>query len=111
MLLQIYVVCSFSIPAISLQAEIEFLNLLRLLGVIFLSLFFSATLFGQLWRLEPLPSDRKVMWRREMEWLLCVADHIVELIPSWQTFPDGTKLEVFGMLFKPFSVLNFYGRC
>lgn len=35
------------------------------------------------------------MWRREIEWLLCVGDHIVELIPTWQTFPDGKKLEVF----------------
>lgn len=34
------------------------------------------------------------MWRREMEWLLCVSDHIVEMTPTWQTFPDGTKLEV-----------------
>ncbi|KAK6943042.1 PRONE domain [Dillenia turbinata] len=53
-----------------------------------------ATLFGQLWRLEPLPPEKKSMWRREMEWLLCISDHIVELIPSWQTFPDGSKLEV-----------------
>ncbi|OVA15553.1 PRONE domain [Macleaya cordata] len=53
-----------------------------------------ATLFGQLWRLEPVPPEKKSMWRREMEWLLCVSDHIVELIPSWQTFPDGSKLEV-----------------
>ncbi|CAN4081492.1 unnamed protein product [Withania somnifera] len=53
-----------------------------------------ATLFGQIWRLEPLPPEKKLMWSREMEWLLCVSDHIVELIPSWQTFPDGSKLEV-----------------
>jgi hypothetical protein len=53
-----------------------------------------ATLFGQLWRLEPLPTEKKEMWRREMEWLLCVSDHIVEMTPTWQTFPDGTKLEV-----------------
>ncbi|XP_059296652.1 rop guanine nucleotide exchange factor 7-like isoform X1 [Lycium ferocissimum] len=53
-----------------------------------------ATLFGQIWRLEPLPPEKKLMWRREMEWLLCVSDHIVELIPSWQTFADGSKLEV-----------------
>ncbi|XAR68887.1 hypothetical protein NMG60_11000291 [Bertholletia excelsa] len=53
-----------------------------------------ATLFGQLWRLEPLTPEKKSMWRREMEWLLCVSDHIVELTPSWQTFPDGSKLEV-----------------
>ncbi|KAJ6362952.1 hypothetical protein OIU78_003191 [Salix suchowensis] len=53
-----------------------------------------ATMFGQLWRLEPLTLEKKAMWRREMEWLLCVSGHIVELIPSWQTFPDGSKLEV-----------------
>ncbi|XP_020267397.1 rop guanine nucleotide exchange factor 7-like [Asparagus officinalis] len=53
-----------------------------------------ATLFGQLWRLEPIPPEKKSMWQREMECLLCVSDHIVELIPSWQTFPDGSKLEV-----------------
>ncbi|KAL5058052.1 hypothetical protein RYX36_029656 [Vicia faba] len=53
-----------------------------------------ATLFGQLWRLEPLRSEKKAMWRREMEWLLSVSDHIVELTPNWQTFPDGSKLEV-----------------
>ncbi|XP_068668440.1 rop guanine nucleotide exchange factor 7-like [Aristolochia californica] len=63
-----------------------------------------ATLFGQLWRLEPLPPDKKLMWRREMEWLLCVSDHIVELIPCWQTFPDGSKLEV--MTCRPRSDLS-----
>ncbi|KAL1544726.1 Rop guanine nucleotide exchange factor 5 [Salvia divinorum] len=53
-----------------------------------------ATVFGQLWRLEPLQPEKKTMWSREMEWLLCVSDYIVELKPSWQTFPDGTRLEV-----------------
>ncbi|XVE61971.1 hypothetical protein DITRI_Ditri06bG0081300 [Diplodiscus trichospermus] len=53
-----------------------------------------ATLFGQIWRLEPLLPEKKAMWRREMEWILSVSDHIVELTPSWQTFPDGSKLEV-----------------
>lgn len=54
----------------------------------------SASVFGELWRLEPLPEERKALWRREMEWLLSVADHIVELIPSWQTLPDGSRFEV-----------------
>uniref|UniRef100_A0ACD5T9E6 Uncharacterized protein n=1 Tax=Avena sativa TaxID=4498 RepID=A0ACD5T9E6_AVESA len=53
-----------------------------------------ATIFGQLWRLEPLAPEKKAMWRREMDWLLCVSDHIVELVPTWQTFPDGTTLEI-----------------
>ena len=51
-----------------------------------------ATVFGQLWRLEPLPPERKLMWQKEMECLLAVSDHIVELIPSVQTLPDGTKV-------------------
>ncbi|KAL1542139.1 Rop guanine nucleotide exchange factor 5 [Salvia divinorum] len=53
-----------------------------------------ASVFGQLWRLEPLPSEKRSMWRREMEWLLSVSDHIVELKPSWQTFPNGGRVEV-----------------
>lgn len=53
-----------------------------------------ATIFGQLWRLEPLLPEKKAMWRREMDWLLCVSDHIVELVPTWQTFSDGTRLEI-----------------
>ncbi|KAK9154375.1 hypothetical protein Sjap_001855 [Stephania japonica] len=63
-----------------------------------------ATLFGQLWRLQPLSPHKKSMWKREMECLLCVGHHIVELIPSFQTFPDGTKLEV--MTCRPRSDLN-----
>ncbi|XXG75342.1 hypothetical protein AAC387_Pa07g3868 [Persea americana] len=53
-----------------------------------------ATLFGQLWRLEPLTPEKKSMWQREMQMLLCVSDHIVEFIPAWQNFPDGRKVEV-----------------
>ncbi|GLT42983.1 hypothetical protein SLA2020_169600 [Shorea laevis] len=54
----------------------------------------SATVFGELWRLEPLASQKKAMWRREMEWLLCVSDSIVELVPSIQQFPGGGTYEV-----------------
>lgn len=54
----------------------------------------SASVFGEIWRLEPLSVDRKAMWRREMEWFLSVADHVVELVPSRQTSPDGNDLEV-----------------
>ncbi|CAN6442908.1 unnamed protein product [Victoria cruziana] len=53
-----------------------------------------ATVFGQLWRLKPLPPEKKLMWQKEMECLTCVSEHIVELMPSWQTLPDGAKLEV-----------------
>ncbi|XXG59919.1 hypothetical protein AAC387_Pa04g1921 [Persea americana] len=65
----------------------------------------SATVFGELWRLEPLAPQKKAMWRREMEWLLCVSDSIVELIPSLQEFPgsDGRTFEV--MVARPRSDL------
>ena len=58
----------------------------------------TGSVFGQIWRLEPLAAEKKTLWRREMEWLLCVSDYIVELTPSVQNFPDGTKLEVFSLL-------------
>ncbi|CAM8987294.1 unnamed protein product [Rhodiola kirilowii] len=54
----------------------------------------SATVFGELWRLEPLAQQKKVMWYREMELLLCVSDSIVELVPSVQQFSGGGTYEV-----------------
>ncbi|KAJ4967124.1 hypothetical protein NE237_018973 [Protea cynaroides] len=63
----------------------------------------SATVFGELWRLEPLAPQKKAMWCREMEWLLCVSDSIVELIPSLQEFPGGGTFEV--MVTRPRSDL------
>ncbi|KAH7285085.1 hypothetical protein KP509_33G011600 [Ceratopteris richardii] len=54
----------------------------------------SATVFGEIWKLEPLSAKRKSMWRREMDWLASIADHIVELVPSVQTFPNGSSFEV-----------------
>ncbi|KAM3710945.1 hypothetical protein ACB098_01G071600 [Castanea mollissima] len=63
----------------------------------------SATVFGELWKLEPLAPQKKSMWCREMEWLLCVSDSIVELIPSVQEFPGGGTFEV--MVTRPRSDL------
>ncbi|CAH8313171.1 unnamed protein product [Eruca vesicaria subsp. sativa] len=42
---------------------------------------------------EPLHSEKKTMWIREIEVLLSVSDHIVELVPSFQNIPDGSKIE------------------
>ncbi|KAI5353622.1 hypothetical protein L3X38_006516 [Prunus dulcis] len=63
----------------------------------------SATVFGELWKLEPLAPQKKAMWCREMDWLLCVSDSIVELIPSIQEFPGGGTFEV--MVTRPRSDL------
>nr|XP_043606704.1 rop guanine nucleotide exchange factor 1-like [Erigeron canadensis] len=63
----------------------------------------SATVFGDLWKLEPLSQQNKSMWRKEMEWLLSVSDSIVELTPSFQEFPEGGTFEV--MVTRPRSDL------
>ncbi|KAK6941044.1 PRONE domain [Dillenia turbinata] len=54
---------------------------------------FSAIVFGELWRLEPMAQQKRSVWCREMEWLLCVSDSIVELIPTVQEFPGGGTFE------------------
>ncbi|PIN08628.1 hypothetical protein CDL12_18786 [Handroanthus impetiginosus] len=54
----------------------------------------AASVFGDLWKLEPLAPQKKSMWQREMEWLLCVSDSIVELVPSVQEFPGGGSFEI-----------------
>ncbi|GAV56698.1 PRONE domain-containing protein [Cephalotus follicularis] len=63
----------------------------------------SASVFGELWKLAPLAPQNKSMWHREMEWILCVSDSIVELIPSLQEFPGGGTFEV--MVTRPRSDL------
>ncbi|KAK6162326.1 hypothetical protein DH2020_002167 [Rehmannia glutinosa] len=53
-----------------------------------------ASVFGQHQRLEPLHTDKKLMWKREMNCLLSVCDYIVEFSPTLQNLKDGTTLEV-----------------
>ncbi|KAL5214532.1 hypothetical protein ABZP36_003684 [Zizania latifolia] len=53
-----------------------------------------ATVFGGCHRLEPLPAEKRSMWRREMDCLLSVCDYIVELFPSKEILPDGSTREV-----------------
>lgn len=56
---------------------------------------FSATVFGELWKLEPLPEERKSKWRREMDWFLSPTKYMVELVPAKQNSDDGVTLEVY----------------
>ena len=41
-----------------------------------------------------MTADRKARWRKEIDWLLSVTDHIVEFVPSQQKSKDGTNMEV-----------------
>ncbi|XP_074273816.1 rho guanine nucleotide exchange factor 8-like [Silene latifolia] len=54
----------------------------------------AASVFGETRRLEPMPAERKARWRKEVDWLLSVTDHIVELIPSQQAAADGSMMEI-----------------
>ncbi|KAE8700651.1 Rop guanine nucleotide exchange factor 11 [Hibiscus syriacus] len=55
----------------------------------------AASVFGEQSRLEPMTPDRKARWRKEIiDWLLSVADHVVELVPSQQKSKDGTNMEI-----------------
>ncbi|KAH1057197.1 hypothetical protein J1N35_035262 [Gossypium stocksii] len=54
----------------------------------------AASIFGEKGKLEPLAPERKARWRKEMDWLLSVTDHIVEFVPSQQISKDGTNMEV-----------------
>ncbi|KAK1312652.1 Rho guanine nucleotide exchange factor 8 [Acorus calamus] len=54
----------------------------------------AASVFGEQWRLEPMSPERKARWRKEIDWLLSVTDHIVEFVPSQQKSKDGTNMEI-----------------
>ncbi|XP_010254464.1 PREDICTED: rop guanine nucleotide exchange factor 9-like [Nelumbo nucifera] len=54
----------------------------------------AASVFGEQWRLEPMSPERKARWRKEIDWLLSVTDHIVEFVPSQQKAKDGTSMEI-----------------
>lgn len=54
----------------------------------------AASVFGELWKLEPLSEERKSKWRREMGWFLSPTNYMVELVPSEQNGADGQLLEV-----------------
>ncbi|XP_013634071.1 PREDICTED: rop guanine nucleotide exchange factor 14-like isoform X1 [Brassica oleracea var. oleracea] len=52
------------------------------------------SVFGELWKLEPLSEDNKQRWRREMDWLLSPCNHMIELVPSKLDDKNGRSLEI-----------------
>ncbi|KAL9230737.1 hypothetical protein vseg_006051 [Gypsophila vaccaria] len=54
----------------------------------------AATVYGELWKLEPLPEEGKAKWIKEMNWLLSPADYMVELVPAKQSGTNGHTFEV-----------------
>ncbi|KAF5788078.1 putative PRONE domain, Rop guanine nucleotide exchange factor [Helianthus annuus] len=53
----------------------------------------AASVFGEQSRLEPMPPERQTRWRKEMDWLLSVTDHIVEFVATKQN-TNGVNMEV-----------------
>ena len=56
---------------------------------------YAVTVFGELWKLEPLSEERKRKWQREMDWLLSPTNYMVELVPAKQSSSNGGIFEVF----------------
>ncbi|XP_076906216.1 rop guanine nucleotide exchange factor 14-like [Bidens hawaiensis] len=54
----------------------------------------AGNVFGELWKLEPLPEEKKNKWRREMEWLLSPTNYMIQLVPAKQRGSDGRTIEV-----------------
>jgi hypothetical protein len=54
----------------------------------------TASVFGEQRRLQPMAPEQKARWTKEIDWLLSVADHIVEFVPSRQVSDDGSTMEV-----------------
>ncbi|CAI9100349.1 OLC1v1037328C1 [Oldenlandia corymbosa var. corymbosa] len=54
----------------------------------------AASVFGEQRKLEPMAPDRKLRWKKEIEWLLSVTDYIVEFVPSQQVSKDGKSMEI-----------------
>ncbi|KAL8138607.1 hypothetical protein V2J09_004608 [Rumex salicifolius] len=54
----------------------------------------SASVFADQRRLQPMSPDLKTRWTKEIDWLLSVADFIVEFAPSQQVGKDGTCMEI-----------------
>ncbi|CAO2820065.1 unnamed protein product [Amaranthus hypochondriacus] len=54
----------------------------------------AASVFGELWKLEPLSEERMAKWRKEMDWLLSPANYMVELVPAKQSGANGRTFEI-----------------
>ncbi|KAF9616466.1 hypothetical protein IFM89_029763 [Coptis chinensis] len=54
----------------------------------------AASVFGEHRRLEPMSVENKARWRKEIDWLLSVTEHIVEFVPSQQKSKDGINMEI-----------------
>ncbi|CAI9758984.1 unnamed protein product [Fraxinus pennsylvanica] len=54
----------------------------------------ASSAFGEQSKLEPMSPEKKARWKKEVEWLLSITDHILEFVASQQKSKDGTSMEI-----------------
>ncbi|XP_074283134.1 rop guanine nucleotide exchange factor 14-like [Silene latifolia] len=54
----------------------------------------AASVYGELWKLEPLAEEGKAKWIKEMNWLVSPANYMVELVPAKQSGTNGCIFEI-----------------
>ncbi|CAA7044748.1 unnamed protein product [Microthlaspi erraticum] len=54
----------------------------------------AGSMFGDQMKLQPMYPETKEIWRKEMDWLLSVIDHIVQFVPSKQMGKNGAITEI-----------------
>nr|GLL48763.1 rop guanine nucleotide exchange factor 14-like isoform X1 [Ipomoea trifida] len=66
----------------------------------------SASVFGELWKLEPLSEEKKRKWQQEMEWFLSPTNYMVELVPATQNGNNGSTFEIMTPKARPDIQMN-----
>lgn len=59
-----------------------------------MALVLTDSVFGEQMKLQPMYPETKKIWRKEMNLLLSVVDHIVQFVPSKQMGKNGAFTEV-----------------
>ncbi|KAK9689911.1 hypothetical protein RND81_09G090300 [Saponaria officinalis] len=54
----------------------------------------AASVFGELWKLQPLSEEVKAKWIKEMNWLLSPTNYMVELVPAKQSGTNGSTFKI-----------------
>ncbi|KAL9244633.1 hypothetical protein vseg_018393 [Gypsophila vaccaria] len=54
----------------------------------------AASVFGEQRKLQPMAAENRARWRKEIDWLTSVTDHIVEFVPSQQKAANGMSMEI-----------------
>lgn len=64
------------------------------------------SMFGEQMKLQPMYPETKEIWRKELDWLLSVVDHIVQFVPSKQMAKNGAFTEVNAYIIKHYIYVH-----